>query len=79
MQIAVSIAMYIISSDFSVFVMSVQRLNLEIMSHLIRNNPGGITIYIERSAMAKPQQPMLKSRHGMFPEDSACFDMFLVL
>jgi hypothetical protein len=58
LQIALSIATYIISSGMSVFDASVQRMNLEIMSLLTSNTPGRITTYIERSAMQTPRQPM---------------------
>jgi hypothetical protein len=51
LQIALSIATYIISSAMSVFGASVQRPNLEIMSVLTSNTSGGITTYIECSAM----------------------------
>ena len=79
LQIVQSIATYIISSGMSVFGASVQRTNLEIMSLLTSNTPGGITTYIERSAMPTPRQPMPNSRHAMFTEDSMCFDIFPVL
>jgi len=75
---ALSIATYIISSGMSVFGASVQRTNLEIMSLLTSNTPGGITTYIERSAMPTPRQPMPNSRRAMFTEDSTCFDIFPV-
>jgi len=78
LQIALSIATYIISSGMSVFGASVQRTNLEIMSLLTSNTPGGITTYIERSAMPTPRQPMPTSRGAIFTEDSTCFDIFPV-
>jgi hypothetical protein len=51
LQIALSIATYIISSGMSVFGASVQRTTLEMMSLLTSNTPGRITTYIEHSAM----------------------------
>jgi hypothetical protein len=48
------------------------------MSLLTSNTPGGITTYIERSAMPTPMQPMLNTRRAMFNEDSLCFDIFPV-
>jgi len=68
LQIALSIATYIISSGMSDFGGSVQRTNLEIMSLLTSNTPGWITTYIERSAMPTPGQPMLNSRRTLFTE-----------
>jgi len=79
LQIAQSIVTYIITSDMSVFGASVQRTNLEIMCILTSNTPGGITTYIERSAMPTPRQPMPNCRRAMFTEDSTCFDTFPVL
>jgi len=69
LQIALCIATYIISSDISLFGVSVQRTNLQIMSLLPSNTPGWITTYIERSAMPTPRQPMLNSRCAMFTKD----------
>jgi hypothetical protein len=43
LQIALSIVTYIISRGLSVFGARVQRTNLEIMSLLTINTPGGIT------------------------------------
>jgi len=60
------------------FGVSVQRTNLEIMSLLTSNTPGGITTYIERSAMPTPMQPMPNSHRAMSAEDSTCFDKFPV-
>jgi len=76
LQIALSIVTYIISSGMSVVGASVQRTNLEIMSLLTSNTPGGITTYIERSAISKPRQPMRNCRRAMSTEDSSCFDIF---
>jgi len=76
LQIALSIATYIISSAMSVFGAIVQRTNLEIISLLTSNTPDGITTYIERSVMPTARQPMPNSRHAMFTEDSTCFDIF---
>jgi hypothetical protein len=66
LQIALSIATYIIASDMSVFGVSVQRMNLEIMSLLTTNTPGGIPTYTECSAMPTPWLPMLTSCCAMF-------------
>jgi len=52
---------------------------LEIRCILTSNTPGGITTFIERSAMPTPMQPMPTSRRAMFTEDSMCFDTFPVL
>jgi hypothetical protein len=79
LQITQSIATYIISSDMSVFGVYVQSTNMEIMSLLPSNSPGGITTYIEHSAMPTPRQPIPNSRHAMLTEDSTCFDIFPVL
>ena len=46
------------------------------MSLLTSNTPGGITTYIERSAMPTPRQPMPNSRRAMFTEDWMCFNIF---
>jgi hypothetical protein len=78
LQSALSIVTYIISSNMSVFGASVQRITLEIMSLLISNRPGGITPYIERSAMPTPKQLMLNSDHAMSTKDLTCFDIFPV-
>ena len=78
LQIAQSIATYIISSSMSVFGASVQRTNLEILSVLRCNTPGGITTYIECLGMPTPRQPMPKSSHAMLMENSTCFDIFSV-
>jgi hypothetical protein len=79
LQIAESVATYIILSDMSVFVASVQRTNLEIMCILTSNTPGGIKTYIEGSAMPIPRKPMPNSRCTMFTKESTCFDTFPVL
>jgi len=78
LQIALSIATYIISSGMSVLGGSVQGTNLEMMSILTSNTHNGITTYVERSAMPTPKQPMPTSRCAMFTEDSTCFDIFPV-
>ena len=78
-QITLSIATYIILSGMSVYGVSVQRTNLEIMSLLKSNTPGGITTYTERSAMPTPRQPMPKSLRAMFTGDSTYYDIFPVL
>jgi len=79
LQIVQSIATYIISSGMSALGASVQRPNLEIICILTRNTAGGITTYIERSAMPTPRQRMPNSGRAMFTEDSTCFDIFPVL
>jgi len=70
---------YIILSDMSAFGVSVQRTNWEIMTLLTSNTTGGITTYIERSAMPTARLAMPNSRHAMFTEDSTCFNIFPVL
>jgi len=79
LQIAQSMATYIISSGMSVLGASIQTTNLEIMCILTSNTPSGITTYIEHSAMPTPRQLMRNSRRAMFTEDSTCFDIFPVL
>jgi len=78
LQISYSIATYIIWSGMSVFGASVHRVNLEIMSPLTSNTPGGITTYVERSLMLKERQLVPNSRHPIFTKDSTCFDIFPV-
>jgi len=78
LQIALRIATYIITSGISVFGASVERTNLEIMSLLTSNIPGGITTHIAPSAMPTPRQLVWNSRRAMFTEDSAFFDIFPV-
>jgi hypothetical protein len=78
LQIDLSIATYIISSGMSVFVSSVQTTYLEIISLLTSNTTGGITIYIEPTAMLTPRQLMLNSRHAMSTHDTTCFDILPV-
>jgi len=78
LQIAQSIATSIISSGKSVFGASVQRSNLEIMSLLTSNTPGGITTCIEGSAMPTPGQPIQNSGRNMSIEDATCFNIFTV-
>jgi hypothetical protein len=51
LQIALSIATYIIASDMTVFGPSVQGTNKESISLLTSNTPSGIKTYIERSMM----------------------------
>jgi hypothetical protein len=75
LQIAQSVATYLVSSSMSLFGASVQRTNLETMSLLTSNTPGGITTYIERSVMPTTRQPILNSRRAMSTEDSTCFDI----
>ena len=70
LQITLSIATYIISSGMSVIGASVQRTNLEIISFLTYNTPGGITTYVEQSTMPTPRRPMPNSDCAMFTEDS---------
>jgi hypothetical protein len=79
LQIDQSIATYIFSSGMSVFVVRVDRMNLEILCFPRTNTTGGITTYIERSAMPTPWQPVSNSRHAMFTEDSMGFDTVPVL
>jgi len=67
-----------ISSGLSVFGVSVQRTHLEVMSLLTNNTPGGITTYIESSAMPMPRQLMPNCQSPMLPEDSTSFDIFPV-
>jgi len=74
-QIALSIATYIMPSGISVLCASVERMNLEIMSLLITNTPGGITTYIKRSAMPTPRQPIPNSLGARFTADSMCLDI----
>jgi len=62
----------------SVFGASVHRTNLEIISLLTSNTPGGITTFIERSVMPTPRQPIRNSHRAMFSEDWTCFDIFCV-
>ena len=75
LQIALSIATYIILSGMSAFGASVQRTNLEMMSLWTSNTPSGIMTCIERSVMPTPRQPMPKSCCAMFTKDSKCFDI----
>jgi hypothetical protein len=70
---------HIISCGMPVFSASVQRMNLEIMCILSSSTPGGITTYIECSAMPTPTQPMPNSVHAMLTENSTSFDTFPVL
>jgi hypothetical protein len=76
LQIALSIATYIISNGMSVFGASVQTTNFEVMSLLTSKTPCGITTYIESSATPTPEQPMPNSRRAMFTGYSTCFDIF---
>jgi len=79
LQIALSLATYIILSSMTVFVASVQRTNFGIMSLLTSNTTGGMTTYIEHSAMPTPREPMPNSRPAMFSGDSMWIDIFLLL
>ena len=76
MQIALSIALFTSSSGMYVFGASVHRTHLKIMSLLTSNTPGGITTYIERSAMSTQRQPMSNSHRAMSTEDSMCCAIF---
>ena len=76
LQIALSVATYIISSSMCVFGPSMQRTNFDNMSLLTSNTPGGITIYIEHKLMQTPRQPMANSRSAVLTEDSMCFNIF---
>jgi len=78
LQIGLSIATYIIFSGMSVYGASVQTINMEIMSLLPTNTPGGITTYIECTAMLTPRKPMLNSQCTICTEDSTCFNIFPV-
>jgi len=78
LQIAVSILTYIISSSMSVFGVTVQRTNLEIMSLQTSNTPCRLRTYIECSAMPTPRQPMPSSRRAVLTKDSTCFDLIPV-
>jgi len=78
LQIALSIATSINSSGMSVFGVSVERMTLEIMSLLTSNTPGGITIYIECSAIPTPRQPIQIPPHTIFTKDLRCIDIFPV-
>ena len=49
---------------------------VEIMCLLTNNTPGGITTYIERSAMPTPRQPMPNSHCTICTEDSTYFNIF---
>ena len=69
LQIAQCIGTYIISSGMSDFGASVQRSNLEIMSLLTSKTPGGITTYIELSAMPTLRQLKPNSSRPMYNED----------
>jgi hypothetical protein len=62
-----SITTYLITSGMSCFVARVHRTNLEIMSRLESNTFGGITTYIQCSAMPTPRQPTMNSGSTMFP------------
>jgi hypothetical protein len=76
LQIATSIAPYIISNGMSVFGSSDQSTNLENLCLLTNNTPVGIKSYIECSTMSSPSQPMPNSDRTMFTNDSTCFDLF---
>jgi hypothetical protein len=76
LQIVQSIATYIISSDMSVFGVTVKRKNVEILCILTNNTPGGMATNRECSAMATTWQQMPNSLHAMFTKDAMCFDIF---
>jgi len=78
LQIAQSIATYMLLSYMSVFRASIQRMKLEIISLLPSNTAGGITIYIECTAMPIPRQPMLDSRRAMFTHYISYVNVFHV-
>jgi len=78
LEITLIIATYIIWSGMFVFGVSVQRMNLEIMSRLTSNTPSRITTYVQRSVMATPRQPMPNSCRAMFTKHSTCCDIFPV-
>jgi len=54
------------------------RMNLEILSFLRSNTPGGITTYISLSPMPIQRQPMVNSLHTMLTEDSSGINTFPV-
>ena len=76
LQIPKSIATNIISCGMSDYGAGVRRTILEIICLLTSDTHGGITTYIERSAIPTPRQPMQDSRRAMFTQDSTCFDIF---
>jgi len=76
--VALSIATYIISSGMSALGASVQRMNLNIMSHLTSNTPGGISTNKERTVMKTPRQPMLDCHRAPLRKNEICFDMFQI-
>lgn len=79
LQIAFHSVTYIISSDMFVIGASVRRINLEIMTLLTCNTPGGITTHIQCSTIPTPRQLAPNSPCAMFTENSTCFDIFPVL
>jgi len=79
LQIAQSLAIYIILSGMTVFGVSVQRSNLEIMSLLTSNTLGGITTNIEHSAMPTLTQLMPNTCHAMSTKISPQLNIFRVL
>ena len=78
MLITLSIATYITLSGMSVFDVSVQGTNLEIMCLLPSNTPEVITTCIKRWVMATPGQQMPNSHCSIFTWDSAFFKIFPV-
>jgi len=78
-QSAQSIVTYTISSGMPVYGANVQRTNLEIMSLVTSNTPGGITTCIECSTMQITMQLVTNSCRAMFTEDSTCFDIIPIL
>jgi hypothetical protein len=69
LPIALSIATYSISCGMSVYGTCGKNTNLEIMSLLTSNIPGGIPNYIECSAIPTPRQPMPNNCQAMFTKD----------
>ena len=78
MQIALGIATYFISSGMCVVGAGVPRTDLENTSLQTSHTAGGITTYIECSAIPTPRQPMPLSGRAIFTKDSMCFDIFPV-
>jgi hypothetical protein len=76
LPIALSIATYIIFRGLSIFGVTDQRTNLEIMSLLTTNIPGGIRIDVQRSAMPRHRQPIPNTLRAMFTENSTFDVMF---
>jgi hypothetical protein len=72
LQIALGIETYIISSGIYDIGASVLITNLQIMSLLTSHTAGGITNYMEHSAMSTAREPMPNSLHAIFTENSKC-------